>query len=267
MEVRKPKIVFIHGAWVTPGCWDNFISFFSVRGYECVAPAWPGKEAPIAEQQAHPNPSLAGMGIRDIVAHYEEIIHTLPEPPILIGHSFGGLITQILLGRGLGEAGVAISPAPPKGVPPYAYPSLFFSNAHVLLKPCGWRKIVRWPFKQFARTFAPSLPEKTLHEVHAGFIVPETGRIFFEAALAPFHSATKVDFNNKSRAPLLIVAGGDDLIVPPGLNRANYLKQKAGGAPTEYKEFPGKAHALIVMEGWEEIAEYCAVWLEKTLKK
>ena len=134
-------IVFIHGAWVTPACWEPFRGFFEERGYECIAPAWPGKDRPLDEIRADPSP-LLGVGLAEITDRYAQVVRALPEPPILVGHSFGGLIVQILLDRGLGASGVAIDPAPPKGV--FAFePSAVRSLGSVLLTWRGWRKVVR----------------------------------------------------------------------------------------------------------------------------
>ena len=175
-------IVFIHGAWVTPSCWDPFVEFFSARGYDCLAPAWPGKDRPVEDIRADPSP-LAGLGVGEIVDHYERVIGALPEPPILVGHSFGGLFVQILLDRGLGAAGVAIDSAPPNGV--FALePTAVRSLASVLLTPFGWRKAVRWSFGAFRYAFVNTLPLDEARATYARHVTPETGRIFFQGALA-----------------------------------------------------------------------------------
>ena len=150
------RIVFIHGAWVTPSCWEPMSGYFSARGYECVAPAWPGKDRPIEAIRADPSP-LAGLGIAQIVDGYASLIRGLDEPPILIGHSFGGLFVQILLDRGLGAAGVAIDPAPPSGVLAFE-PSAVRSLASVLLTWRGWQKVVHWSFGEFRYAFVHALP-------------------------------------------------------------------------------------------------------------
>ncbi|HEX5588946.1 MAG TPA: alpha/beta hydrolase, partial [Candidatus Limnocylindrales bacterium] len=130
-------VVFVHGGWVTPACWDRFVPYFEARGYRCLAPAWPGKDRPIEEIRSDPSP-LAGLGIREIVDHYATVVRGLDEPPILVGHSFGGLFVQLLIDRGLGAAGIAIDSAPPKGI--FAFePTALVSLGRILAIPFGWR--------------------------------------------------------------------------------------------------------------------------------
>lgn len=254
-------IVFIHGAWVTPRCWDPFKDYFEARGFDCLAPAWPGKDRPIEAIRADPSP-LAGLGIGEIADHYEHLIRALPEPPILIGHSFGGLIVQILLDRGLGVAGVAIDSAPPRGI--WAFePTAIRALASVLLTPLGWRRVVRWSFERFRYGFVHPLP---LVEARAAFetqVTPESGRIFFQGAVALLSpgSPTRVNFRNASRAPLLLIAGGIDRIVPAVINRRNHRAYRDSPARTDFREFPGRAHWIIAQEGWDEVAAFAAGWL------
>jgi pimeloyl-ACP methyl ester carboxylesterase len=254
-------IVFIHGAWVTPRCWDPFKGYFEARGYRCLAPAWPGKDRNVGEIRQDPS-RLAGLGIAEIVNHYEAIIRGLDEPPILVGHSFGGLFVQILLDRGLGRVGVAIDPAPPKGV--FAYePTSFRALTSVLLTWRGWQRVVRWSFKRFRYAFVHSLPPDQQRAAYDTQVTPETGRIFFEAALQDVmrHAPSRVDFANAKRAPLLIVAGADDRIVPARVVRRNYRKYRASDAVTDYLEFPGRVHWIIAQDGWQEVAGAIAEWL------
>jgi len=255
------KIVLLHGAWVTPLCWEPFEAYFSSLGYECLAPAWPGKDRPIELIRGDPSP-LAGLGIAEIVAHYEGIVRSLDEPPILIGHSFGGLFVQILLDRGLGRAGVAIDSAPPRGVMVYE-PSAVRSLASVLGTWQGWRKVVRWTFANFRYAFVHTLPEADARAAYERHVTPETGRIFFQGALAALdrRSPATVDFGNRSRAPLLLVAGGDDRIVPASVNRRNHDRYRGSSAVTDFKEFPGRSHWIIAQPGWEEVAGHIQEWL------
>ncbi|MFI5254907.1 MAG: alpha/beta hydrolase [Candidatus Limnocylindrales bacterium] len=258
----RPTVVFIHGAWVTPRCWDPFKGFFEARGYKTLAPAWPGKDRTVAEIRQDPSP-LAGLGIAEIVEHYAGIIRGLPEPPFLVGHSFGGLVTQILLDRGLGRAAVAIDPAPPKGV--FAYePTSFLALGSVLLTWRGWQHVVRWSFARFRYAFVHSLPPEQQRAAYDTHVTPETGRVFFEAALADLlrHGPTRVDFGNARRAPLLIIAGADDRIVPARVVRRNHRKYRAAGTVTDFREFPGRTHWIIAQDGWEEVAGFAAGWLE-----
>jgi len=255
-------VVFLHGAWVTPRCWDRWVADFEVRGYRCLAPAWPGKDRTVAEINADPSP-LRGLGIGEIVDHYERIIRSLDEPPILVGHSFGGLFVQILLDRGLGAAGVAIDPAPPRGV--FAFrPTAIRSLASVLLTWRGWRKVVHWSYPRFRYAFVHTMSETEARAAYDTHVTPETGRIFFQGALSMLdrHSPARVDFGNTARAPLLLIAGGMDHIVPAATVRGNYRKYARSSAATVLREFPGRTHWLIAGDGWQQIAQASAEWIE-----
>ena len=162
-EAASRTIVFIHGGWLTPTCWDSFVSFFESKGYRCLAPAWPGKDRPVEAIRADPSP-LAGLGMAEIIDHYDRIIRGLDEPPILIGHSFGALFVQVLLDRGLGSAGIAIDSAPPKGV--FAlHPASLLAVGRILLIPFGWRKVVRWTFTEFRHASTRCRSAGSIHRV------------------------------------------------------------------------------------------------------
>jgi pimeloyl-ACP methyl ester carboxylesterase len=254
-------IVLNHGAWVTPSCWEPFRSFFQERGYECLAPAWPRKDRPIEAIRADPSP-LARLGLAEIVTHCETVVRALPEPPILVGHSFGGLVVQILLDRGLGVCGVAIDPAPPRGVLALE-PSVFRSLASVLLTWRGWRKVVRSSPANFRYAFVHTLSEAEARAAFDAHVTPETGRVFFEGALAMFspRSPATVRFGNAGRAPRLIIAGGLDRIVPASVVRRNDRKYAKTAATTDYREFPGRTHWIIDQDGWPEVAGFALEWI------
>jgi pimeloyl-ACP methyl ester carboxylesterase len=254
-------IVFIHGAWVTPLCWERFIPFFEAKGYRCIAPAWPGKDRPIEAIRADPSP-LAGLGVGEIVDHYAELIRGMDEPPILIGHSFGGLFTQILLDRGLGAAGVAIDSAPPRGI--WAYePTALRSLMTTLLHWRVWRKVVTWKYSNFRYAFVHTLSEADAHAAYDRHVTPETGRIFFQSSIATFDrsSPIAVTFSNGTRAPLLLLAGAKDRIVPPVINRRNFKAYAKAAARTDFHEFPDRTHWIIAQDGWDEVAGFTADWL------
>lgn len=254
-------IVFIHGAWVTARCWDPFASYFAARGYQCIAPSWPHKDAAPPALRASPPSGLAGLGVVEIVDHYARAIRELPEPPILIGHSFGGLFVELLLDRGLGRAGVAISPAPPRGI--FAlYPSAVRSNLPVLTRWGGWRAVVPVGFSEFAYGFLNVLPPAEQRRVYAEQATPETGRIFFQAAFALLDPkrATAVDFR-KDRAPLLMTAGSADHNVVPAMVRATYRRYRASPARTDFHEFAGHSHWVIAEPGWEDVAGRVGQWI------
>ena len=253
-------IVFLHGAWVTPKCWGQFIPFFESKGYTCIAPAWPGKDRSVEAIRADPS-SLANLGVGEIVDHYAAIIRALPEPPILIGHSFGGLFTQILLDRGLGAAGVAIDSAPPRGV--WAFEPTAVRSLITVLLQWPWRKIARWKYSNFRYAFVSALSEADARAAYDSQVVPETIRIFFQSAIALMNpkSPIRVDFSNGTRAPLLLIAGAKDRIVPPVINRRNFKAYATSTAKTDFKEFPDRVHWIIAQDGWGEVAGYAADWL------
>jgi len=260
--MKSQTIVFIHGAHVTSRCWDRFIPFFEAKGYTCLAPNWPYDDRPVPELRANPAPELGTLGVAEIVAHYAAIIQKMSTPPILIGHSFGGLFTQLLLDRGLGAAGVALDPAPPKGVLPT--PAAFQSNFGPFVAPLSGEKIIHMSEIDFGRYFANGIPDAERAKAYQTYVVPTPVRIFTQSATAPFHNTTAINYKRPTRAPLLITAGGNDHQVPAGMNRANYkLYKSSPQARVDFKEFAGRSHTLIMEPGWEEVASYIADWLDK----
>jgi pimeloyl-ACP methyl ester carboxylesterase len=259
-------IVFIHGAWVTATCWDRMLPWFEARGYRCVAPAWPGKDRSVEAIRADPS-RLKGLGIGEIVGHYEGLVHEITAadgaPPILIGHSFGGLFTQILLDRGLGAAGVAIDSAPPRGVWPFE-PSAFRALRGALVRSLFGRRVVRWSFGEFRYGFVHTLSEAEARNAYDAYVVPESGRVFFQGAVAPIdpRSPARVRFANGARTPLLLIAGEKDHVVPPVVNRRNFKAYSKSTARTDFKEFPNRVHWILAQDGWEEVAEHIGGWLE-----
>jgi pimeloyl-ACP methyl ester carboxylesterase len=257
----KAPIVLIHGAWLTPRSWENFEQYFKDKGHEVFLPEWPRKADGVEAQRRDPS-GLAGMGIKEIVDHHDAFIRQIPEQPIIIGHSFGGLFAQILLDRGLGLAGVAIDPGPPKGIlnlPPAA----LISASPVLLHPSKWGGIIELSLKQFTRGFVNTWSPEDAEKAYERYAVPETGRILFQAGTANFKpgSEATVNFKNPSRAPLLITGGAKDNTVPAALSRSIYKKHQRSPARTDYVEFD-RPHLLMAGEGWEEVARSVADWLD-----
>jgi pimeloyl-ACP methyl ester carboxylesterase len=253
--------VFVHGAWVTSPSWSEWQRRFEGHGYRTIAPAWPYDDRPAEALRAAPNPALAGVGIGEIVEHYAAAVRGLDEPPILVGHSFGGLFVQMLLDRGLGAAGVAIDPAPPRGVLPG--PSAIRASLPVLMGWNSWRE-VRWmSFERFQWGWVHTLSAAEQRAAYDEFVVPTPGRIFLQALLAPVTAVTKVNFGNAARAPLLIIAGALDRTVEARMNRANFERQRRSGAVTDFREFPGRTHWIFRQPGWEEVADYALDWLER----
>ena len=263
MTSRTNTIVLIHGAWMTPRSWDPFRGFCEQRGYRVLAPPWPRLEGEVEEIRRDPS-AMAGLGMTEIVDNYEDVIRTLDEPPIIIGHSFGGLFVQMLLDRGLGAAGIAIDAAAPKGVWRLPF-SQIRALSPVLLNPANVRRAVALSFDQFQYAFANTMTEREGREAFQLNAVPAPGRIVFQAGLANLNprAASKVDYRNDRRAPLLLVAGGEDHIVPASVDRATLRKYRHSTARTDFVEFPGRSHLIVAQTGWEEVAEHALSWAQK----
>jgi pimeloyl-ACP methyl ester carboxylesterase len=225
-----------------------------------IARSWPGAETDIAALRHDPC-ALAHVGIGEIVAHYAAIIEQLDEPPILIGHSFGGLITQILLDRGFGSAGVALDSAPAKGILRLPWSSLK-SGFPVLKNPANAHRAVALTPEEFHYAFTNTLADAESAQLYERYAVPGPGRVLFQAALANFnpHAASRVDFHNDQRAPLLLVAAEYDHVSPPAIGRDTARLQHASTALTAYKEFKGRSHFILGTPGWEEVADFALSW-------
>jgi len=256
-------VMFVHGAWVTSSCWDEFRGFFEDRGVATIAPGWPGKGRTVEEIRADPS-ALAGLGGQQIIEHYASAMAGLPEPPALIGHSFGGLFVQVLLARGLGSAGIAIDSVPPKGILAWQ-PTAVRSLASVLANPANRARVVRWNYQRFRYAFAHTLPEAAARAAYERHVTPETGRIFFQGVMSSVDRSSPfaVDFSGAERAPLLLIAGAKDRVVPPSVNRANYRRYAVSPGVTEFKEFAGRSHWIIAQDGWEEVAGHACYWLTR----
>ena len=255
----KRPIVLVHGLWVTPHCWDKFRSYYESRGHQVLAPGWPGVSGNAAEMRRDAA-GLNGLGAEQVINHYAEIIRGLPEAPIIIGHSYGGVITQVLIDRGLGAAGVAIDSVPPKGI--FVLPvSTYLALLPAFVKPATFRGTFLFSLAQFWKVFANTLSEGEVREVYESIAIPASGRAIFQAALANFmaKAPTSVDFDNSRRSPLLLIGGEKDVIMPSALNRKNFRKYRSS-AITEFKEFAGRSHYIIAEKGWEEVAEYALSW-------
>ncbi|HEY9604398.1 MAG TPA: alpha/beta hydrolase [Allocoleopsis sp.] len=266
MNQATKTIVLIHGLWMTPRSWELFRKFYEMQGYRVFTPAWSRLHGEVEEVRRNPS-TLAGLGITEVVDHYEKFIRSLDEPPILIGHSFGGLIVQILLDRGLGAAGVAIDSATPKGI--WKLPlSAIKSVSPVLSNPLNYRRVVALSFKQFKYAFANTMSVTEARSAYDRSVIPGSGRLIFQVALANFNpwAATKVNYRNHRRSPLLLIGGAMDRLVPAVQNRSNYQKYAHSNAITDYKEFPYRSHLIIAQEGWQEIAEYALSWAKSNTR-
>ena len=260
MKSTPTTIILIHGLWMTPCGWQLFRDFYEARGFRVLAPPWPRLHARVEEVRRDPS-ALAGLGVQEIAEHYAAVVRTLPEPPILIGHSFGGLIVQMLLDRGLGAAGVSLDGTVPKGI--LALPlSVLRAASPVLGNPFNYWRTVMLTFEQFRYAFANTMGEAAAREAYEHHAIPGPGRPIFQAAFANFvpNAATTINRCNRSRPPLLLVSGNEDHLVPAVLNRTNHHLYAGSGAVTEYREFVGRSHLLIMQEGWQEVAEFAVNW-------
>ena len=245
--------MLIHGAWLTPRSWDRFKARYEAKGMTVTAPAWPLLDQPVEQLRRYPPEGLGRLGIRRIVEHHAEAIRALPEPPILIGHCFGGLVTQLLLDRGLGVCGVAICTAPPFGVAA-AWTRLPLLNAWG-----GWRRPLPLSIEAFTAGFAQTLTPAEAAQAYAEHVVPAPGRIFFEALLG---IDSRVDYTNARRAPLLLIGGETDRVAPLALLRANARRQQRAASRTDLQSFPGRSHWLCNESGWEEAADFALDWAQ-----
>lgn len=253
-------IMFIHGLWMTPLCWEHWIVRYQGRGHAVLAPAWPRMD--VGEDALRADPSvLNGLGIAEIADHYDRQVRALDTAPILVGHSFGGLVVQLLLDRGLGAAGVALHAAPVKGV--FAVPPVQLrANLPVLGHPGTCTRTVALTPEQFRYAFANTLTEEESRRAWERYHVPGPGRPIWQVVSGNLrrNPPNKVDLQNNQRAPLLFLAGGADRAVPAVVNRENARRYGRSAAVTGYREFPGRSHFTLGQPGWEEVADYALDW-------
>jgi pimeloyl-ACP methyl ester carboxylesterase len=262
MNRDSKTIVLIHGLWLTPRSWESFRTFYEKREYKVLTPAWPRMHGEVEDIRSDPS-ALAGLGVKEIADHYEQLIRTLDEPPIIMGHSFGGLIVQILLDRGLGLAGVGIDAVAPKGV--FRLPiSALKAASGVLSNPLNYWRVPPFTFEQFRYAFGNTVSEEQARTFYERYAIPGPGRPVFEVATANLNplAATKVNYGNSWRAPLLLIAGSEDHQVPVSMIRENFKRYARSTAITGIKEFPGRSHLITIQDGWQEVAAYALAWAE-----
>jgi pimeloyl-ACP methyl ester carboxylesterase len=256
-------IVFVHGLWLLPNSWDRWAAVFEAAGYTALTPGWPDDPATVDEANAHPE-VFAHKTVGQVADHFDAILRGLTKKPAIVGHSFGGLLVQILAGRGLAAATVAIDPAPFQGVLPLPFSALK-SAWPVLGNPANRNRAVPLTFEQFRFGFANAVSEEEAHELYETFAVPASGVPLFQAATANLNPWTeaKVDVKNPERGPLLIINGEKDNTVPWSIANASYHRQQLNEGVTEIVEMPNRGHALVVDSGWREVADTALAFVRR----
>jgi non-heme chloroperoxidase len=256
-------VVFVHGLWLHADSWGPWVELFREKGYEPLAPGWPGDGDTVEETRKQPD-RVAGKGIDDVVQHYAQIIRGLDTPPVVIGHSFGGLIAQRLLGDDLAAAAVAIDAAPIKGVLNLPISALRVASV-ALRKPANRNAAVSLTPEEFRYGFGNAISAQESGELCERWTIPSPGKPLFEAAFANFvpNSPAKVNTRNKTRGPLLLTAGGQDHTVPPAIIRSTRKLYHRSPAITDFREFLDRGHSLTIDHGWREVAQEALDWLQQ----
>jgi pimeloyl-ACP methyl ester carboxylesterase len=259
----RTPVVFVHGLWLLPGSWDAWAELFVEEGYAAVQPGWPDDPATVEGAKAHPE-VFAGKSIGDVADHIDSVIGGLRKKPAVIGHSFGGLLTEILAGRGVAAVSVAISPAPFRGVLPLPISALR-AGSPVLKSPKNRHRAIPLTYEQFRYSFANAVDEDEARRLYETYSVPGSGEPIFQAAGANFNPWTeaKVDTKNPKRGPLLIVSGERDHTVPTAIAKASYKKERRNEGVTEFTTVPGRGHALTIDSGWRDVAEIALAFVKR----
>jgi non-heme chloroperoxidase len=259
----KRPVVFIHGLWLLPSSWDRWATVFEEAGYVPLTPGWPDDPDTVAEAKAHPE-AFAHKTVGQVADHFGELIGTLGKKPALVGHSFGGLLAQILAGRGLSKVTVAIDPAPFRGVLPLPISALK-SASPVLGNPANRNRAVPLTYEQFRYAFANVVAEVEAKELYDHFAVPASGAPLFQAASANLNPWTevKVKSKNPDRGPLLIVSGEQDHVVPWAIANASFKRQKRNAGVTEIVEIKNRGHGLTIDSGWREVADTALAFVKR----
>ena len=262
-ETGLQPVVFIHGLWLLPSSWDRWATVFEEAGYTALTPGWPDDPQTVEEAKAHPE-VFAHKTVGQVADHFAEVIGGLTKKPAVIGHSFGGLLAQIVAGRGLSAAAVAIDPAPFRGVLPLPISALK-SASPVLSNPANRNRAVPLTYEQFRFGFANAVSEEEAKQLYDAYAVPAPGAPLFQAATANLNPWTeaKVNSKNPDRGPLLIISGEKDHTVPPAIANAAYKKQKRNEGVTEIAEIPGRGHALTIDGGWREVADIALAFVRR----
>jgi non-heme chloroperoxidase len=267
-ESGRQPIMFVHGLWLLPSSWEPWLKLFEDAGYSSLAPGWPDDPQTVADANADPG-VMAKKSIGQVAGHYEQIARALSKKPAIVGHSFGGLISEILAGRGCSVCTVAISPAAFQGVLPLPISALK-SALPVLENPANRNRAIPLTFEQFRYAFCNAVEEDEAKRLYDAYAVPGSGIPLFQAASANFDpwSEDKVDHANPDRGPLLIIAGELDHTVPSVVSRAAYdIQKKNATNDTEFLEMPGRGHSLTIDHGWREVADASLAFVERLVKQ
>ncbi len=261
--MSSQPVVFIHGLWIHSAAWAPWAELYREAGYEPLTPGWPG-DGPSVEATRHGASAVAGHGLADIAEHYTKIIVDLPQRPVVVGHSFGGLIAQQLLTSGLATHAVAIDPGPPKGVTKVPL-SQIRAALPVLRAKSNRDSAVSLTERQFRYSFANALSKAEAHELFGRWTIPGPGKPLFEATSAKKdpNSPATVDTTTSDRGPLLITGGGKDHQVPEVVTRLAYQLYANSRAITDYHVFPDRGHSLVIDSGWRDVADYTLTWLRR----
>jgi pimeloyl-ACP methyl ester carboxylesterase len=256
-------VAFVHGLWLLPSSWERWAAMFEEAGFAAVSPGWPDDPETVEEAKAHPE-VFAHKSVGQIADYVDGIIRRLDKKPVVIGHSFGGLLAQIIAGRGLASVTVAIDPAPFRGVLPLPISALR-SASPVLSNPANRNRAVPLTYEQFRYGFANAVGENEAKELYETYSVPGSGVPIFQAASANLNPWTeaKVDTKNPARGPLLIIVGEKDHTVPPAIAKAAYKRQKGNEGVTEFVEIPGRGHALVIDNGWRDVADTALAFVKR----
>lgn len=258
---NSPPIMLVHGFWVTPRSWENWIARYEALGYEVIAPSYPGLEVEVEALREDPSP-IAELTIPAIVDNFEAKLQELGREPIIVGHSAGGVFTQLLLQRGHGVAAVACNSAPTEGVKVVPL-SQVRSTFEVLKNPANRHRAVAFSEEQWKYAFGNTLSEEESRDLYEKYAIAAPGRIVWQSVLAnvePGHQDSWVDYKNPDRAPLLFISGGEDHIMPPSVQASNAKHYKGEGLITEHEIFEGRDHAMVAATGWEDVADRALEW-------
>ncbi|MGW0804726.1 alpha/beta hydrolase [Nonomuraea sp. NPDC002799] len=259
--MKPDTIVLIHGFWVTPRSWEHWITHYQAQGYQVLAPAYPGFEVEVEALNADPTP-IEQVTVPQIIESLETLIRGLDTPPIIIGHSAGGVFTQILLDHGYGAAGVAINSAPTEGVKIIPL-SQIKATFPVLKNPANRHRAVGLDYEHWRYAFTNTFPEDQARATYERYHIPASGNIFWGSALANIHPGKDdnwVDYHNDKRKPLLFIAGENDNLMPPKIQRSNAAHYKSPKTITEVAEYSGRSHLMPAQDDWEKIADHALTW-------